>query len=121
MAETRLLDNPYVRVTTNFVHDMSTGTWAACVLVLWSLARSRAGMPPEAAAAIADAAGAVFWLLIASLIGLTVTGGLRLFYWRSDTPPEQLAAKRGALIVKHVVFLVVYGAGSFWAWTLVGS
>jgi hypothetical protein len=36
-------------------------------------------------------------------------------YWRSDTPPDQVRAKRSALVVKHVAFLVVYGLGTVWA------
>jgi membrane protein YdbS with pleckstrin-like domain len=103
------------RIVNNFVHDMSTGTWAACVLVIWVIASRSRGVPPEAAAVLSDASGAVFWLLVISLVGLTVTGAIRLFYWRSDTPPEQLKTKRGALIVKHVAFLLIYGLGTAWA------
>ena len=103
------------RIVNNFVHDMSTGTWAACMLVIWVISSRSQGVPPEAAAVLADANTLVFWLLAVSLVGLTVTGAARLFYWRSDTPPEQLKAKRGALIVKHVAFLLVYGLGTLWA------
>ena len=109
------------RIVNNFVHDMSTGTWAACVLVIWVIASRSQGVPPEAAAVLSDANSLVFWLLVVSLIGLSVTGAIRLFYWRSDTPPEQLKTKRGALIVKHVAFLLIYGLGTAWAaWMVFG-
>ena len=39
----------------------------------------------------------------------------------ADTSPEDLAAKRPALVWKHVVLLVVYGGGSWWAWAMVES
>ena len=56
-----------------------------------------------------------------SLVGLTVTGAIRLFYWRAETPPDELKTKRGALIVKHVAFLLVYGLGTAWAaWMVFG-
>jgi uncharacterized membrane protein YGL010W len=116
----RGLFGPYARITTNFIHDMSTGTWAACVLVIWVLARQSVGVPAEAADALAAASLTVFWLLLVSLVGLTVTGILRLYYWRADTSPELLKAKRSALIVKHIAFLVIYGAGTVWAWSMVG-
>ena len=107
------------RIVNNFVHDMSTGTWAACMLVIWVIASRSAGVPAEAAAVLSDANTVVFWLLVLALVGLTVTGVIRLFYWRADTPPEQLKTKRGALIVKHVAFLLVYGVGTAWAaWTV---
>jgi putative copper export protein len=103
------------RVVNNFIHDMSTGTWAACILVIWVVASEAQGVPSEAAKVLAEASAAVFWLLVASLVGLAATGGIRIFYWRSDTPPEQLKTKRKALIVKHIAFLVVYGLGTLWA------
>jgi putative copper export protein len=100
------------RVVNNFVHDMSTGTWFACLLVIWVVASRVPSAPPEAQAVLIDAERAVFWLLLASLVGLAVTGGLRLMYWRQDTPAEELSAKRGALLVKHAGFLLVYGLGT---------
>ena len=109
------------RIVNNFVHDMSTGTWAACILVMWVIASQSQGVSPEAAAVLSDANSVVFWLLVVSLVGLSVTGAIRLFYWRSDTPPEQLKTKRGALIVKHVAFLLIYGLGTAWAaWMVFG-
>ncbi|HEY5548758.1 MAG TPA: hypothetical protein VIL17_04105 [Coriobacteriia bacterium] len=109
------------RIVNNFVHDMSTGTWAACVLVIWVIASRSQGVPPEAAAVLGDATRVVFWLLVVSLVGLSLTGGLRLFYWRSETPPDELKTKRGALIVKHVAFLLIYGLGTAWAaWMVFG-
>jgi uncharacterized membrane protein len=103
------------RIVNNFIHDMSTGTWAACMLVIWVISSKSQGAPAEAAAVLGEANQLVFWLLVASLVGLSVTGGIRLFYWRADTPADQLREKRGALVVKHVAFLLVYGLGTAWA------
>lgn len=116
-----MLDNPYVRVTNNFLHDMATGTWAACLLVLLVLSPRRAGVPIEAADALTASMWVVFWLMVAALVVVTVTGALRLVYWRKATPADELAAKRRALIVKHVAFLVIYGGGTWWAWQIVVS
>jgi putative copper export protein len=107
------------RIVTNFVHDMSTGIWFACLLVLWVISSRSAGAPAEAAVVLSSASQAVFWLLVASLVGLTVTGALRLVYWRAETPPEMRSTKRSALIIKHAAFLVVYGLGTAWAALLV--
>jgi hypothetical protein len=105
----------YARIVTNFVHDMSTGTWAACLLVIWTISTHSRGVPVEAAAVLADANQTVFWLLVVSLVGLAVTGAARLFYWRSDSPPDLVRMKRRALIVKHACFLLIYGLGTMWA------
>lgn len=114
-----MLDNPYVRVTNNFLHDMATGTWAACLAVLLVLSGRLVGMPAEAAEALGDAMALVFWIQAGALAVVTLTGALRLVYWRAQTVPGELAAKRRALIVKHVVFVVVYGGGTWWGWSLV--
>lgn len=114
-----MLSNPYVRITNNFMHDMATGTWAACLLVLWVLAGRRPELPSAAASAVTGAMWPVFWLLVAALAVLTLTGALRLAYWRITTPAEELAPKRRALIVKHVAFLVIYGGGTWWGWSLI--
>ena len=109
------------RIVNNFVHDMSTGTWAACILVIWVITSQSEGVPAEAAAVLSDANTVVFWLLVVSLVGLSVTGAIRLFYWRSETPPEELKTKRGALIFKHIAFLLIYGLGTAWAaWMVFG-
>lgn len=109
----------YLAITNNFLHDMATGTWAACLLVLVVLSARLPGLPDAAAVVIHAAMWSVFWLLAAALIVLTATGAARLVYWRRESSPEELVAKRRALIVKHIAFIVIYGAGTAWAWTLV--
>ena len=127
--ETRALSAPTAarlrsalpRIVNNFVHDMSTGTWAACVLVIWVIASRSQGVPLQAAAVLRDATRVVFWLLVVSLVGLSLTGGIRLFYWRAETPPDELKTKRGALVFKHIAFLLIYGLGTAWAaWMVFG-
>ena len=100
------------RMVNNFVHDMSTGAWFACLLVIYVVASRTPGVSAEARLVLVDAERAVFWLLVASLVGLAATGGLRLRYWRLDTPAEQLTTKRGALLAKHAAFFVFYGLGT---------
>ncbi|MGB4441592.1 MAG: hypothetical protein WBJ62_05145 [Coriobacteriia bacterium] len=113
-----MLGNPYVRIVNNFLHDMATGTWAACLAVLLVLSGRLAGMPAEAAVALGDAMTLVFWILAGALVVVSATGGIRLAYWRQQTAPEDLAAKRRSLIVKHIAFFVIYGGGSVWGWLL---
>lgn len=118
-----MLDNQWVRLTNNWAHDVGTGLWAACLVVLAVIGAER---PSFEAASFSDAyqliarvTGTIFGLLVIALVVITLTGAVRLFYWRSQTPPEQLASKRPALIAKHVAFLLLYAPGTWWAWTLV--
>jgi len=112
-----MAEHRYLWITNNFLHDMATGTWAACVLVVWLLAGRRAGMPAEAATATADAMVAVFKLAIVALVVIGATGGVRLGYWRRQSAGE-VAQKRRALLVKHALFAVMYGGGTVWLYTL---
>jgi hypothetical protein len=115
-------DEPLLRsrrawwIVNDFIHDMSTGLWAASLLVIWVLSRRAASASAEVAEALRAAEQAVFWLLVAALIGLAVTGAVRLAYWRRATPPAALAEKRALLAAKHVAFFVVYGLGTVWAY-----
>lgn len=109
----------WARVANNWVHDVCTGLWFACVLVVWLLVSRASGASAEAASVLDQTALTMFGIALAALFGITVTGALRLAYWRADTPSEQVASKRPMLIGKHIAFVAVYGAGTVWAWWLV--
>ncbi len=112
------MPNPYRYIVNNFFHDLASGMWAASVLVIWLLRTRLPGLPPEAAAAIADVMHTMFWLVLGSLLVIFVTGGIRLRYWRKQGTADELPYRRRALLVKHVLYLVIYGAGTVWAWVL---
>src|SRR5512133_2104450 len=109
----------YAGIINNFLHDMATGTWAACLLVIHLLAARRPSLIADASLVIRDASREVFWLMIIALLIVTITGASRLFYWRRMTPKDQVAVKRRALLWKHIMFIVVYGGGTYWGWTLI--
>jgi hypothetical protein len=109
----------YGWIVNNFFHDLSSGMWAASVIVMWVLNdRVAGGMPSEAAAAIAGVLNLLFWIVLGSLVVIFVTGGIRLRYWRKQGTADEEEYRRRALLVKHALYLVVYGAGTVWAWLL---
>lgn len=121
-----MLAKPLVRIINNWLHDVGTGLWAACLLVIVVIYGEIAELASDAALlpakqALSDVNWLIFWLLVAALVVITITGALRLAYWRAETPADELAAKRPALIGKHVAFLLVYGPGTALAWWLVTS
>jgi len=109
-------------IVNSFLHDMSTGTWAACVLVIIILNMRRlAATLPEVASALLDAQWAVFWMLLIALVVLTITGGFYLRYTRKkgeDLSEEDRASRRRLLLQKHALLLAIYGAGTLWMWLL---
>lgn len=116
-----MLASPLVRLINNWLHDVGTGLWAACVLVIWLLQDRKEALatPAEAVMAILyEVQWLMFWLVVASLIVISITGALRLLYWRRETPEDQMPSKRPALIGKHIAFLVIYGGGTVWAYLM---
>jgi hypothetical protein len=112
------MSSPYRWIVNNFFHDLASGMWAATVLVIWLLETRMSGIPAAAGAALADIQHLLFWIVLASLLVIFVTGGIRLRYWRKQGSADEEAYRRRALLVKHVLYLVIYGAGTVWAWLL---
>lgn len=115
-----MLDNAWVRIANNWAHDFASGLWGACAVVVWMLGGRLAEMPAEAAVALTGVQRLMWWVLVASLAAIAATGGIRLGYWRAQTPAAEMSAKRPALVGKHVGYLVVYGLGTWWVWGLLG-
>lgn len=118
--------NPVVRIVNNWLHDVGTGLWAACLLVIVVLDRRMNEIVPSESSSqviplVTETGWLVFWLMVAGLVVIAVTGALRLLYWRAETPADELAAKRPALIGKHIAFTVVYGPGTWYAWWLLAD
>lgn len=116
-----MLDNAWVRLANNWLHDVASGLWAACLIAMIVLQNQQpllSGAGTDAWHAVGGVAQVMFELLLGSLVVIAVTGVLRLVYWRKQTPKEEMPAKRPALIGKHVAFLLVYGAGTVWAYTM---
>jgi hypothetical protein len=113
-------DSVYRRMLNNWIHDFASGTWAACVLVIWVLSGRTAGLPSTgaAASAIADSMQLLFWLSIGALVVIFATGGIRLRYWRTQVPADEIPHWGRGLLAKHAAYFVVYGAGTLWAWYL---
>ncbi len=108
----------YGSIVNSFLHDLSSGLWAAGLLVVWRLAYVTAQLAPPAARALAGVSHELFTVMLVSLAGILVTGGIRLGYWRRRVTADELPYRRRALLVKHALYLAAYGAGTLWAWAL---
>jgi len=94
---------------------MSTGTWAACVLVISLLNSRRLLASSEAAQALLEVQWSVFWLLVGALVVLCVTGGFYLRHKRlTATTGKERAIRIRLLWQKHILLLLVYGVGTVW-------
>jgi len=101
---------------------MSTGTWIASFLVILVLNPRRVALLPslpEAADALLAAQWSVFWLLLVALLILMITGGFMTRYWKEKAKPAELPQRLRLLWIKHLLFAVVYGGGTLWAWIII--
>jgi uncharacterized membrane protein len=106
-------------IFNGFVHDFAAGTWAATVFAVWWV-RSAAAFP-QAEAVLRGLMQQFFWLGAACVILVMATGAGRTFTyaWVGDVyGPEAERLRRRLLIAKHVVLLLVFGAGTAWQYAL---
>ena len=104
-------------VIIGFVHDFASGCWAATV---FAVAFLDAGEPaPETAALLGELERSFFWIGIASIVAVFATGAGRTFtYVDQHYGPEAERQRRRLLIIKHVVLVVVFGAGTAWQYAM---
>jgi len=104
-------------VIIGFVHDFASGCWAATVFAVAFLdAREPA---PETATLLGELERSFFWIGIASILVVFATGAGRTFtYVDQHYGPEAERQRRRLLIIKHVVLVVVFGAGTAWQYAM---
>jgi len=101
-------------VVNNFVHDLFTGLWTSSVLVIYLLHRKTRS--PEGlliSPALHDVMRTLFWLGIASVVLIVLTGSLRVLYYRAESIRGDREIKKQLLIVKHVLFTFVFIGGTY--------
>ncbi len=105
------------RVMNNFVHDMCTGIWFACVSSSsWSWTAARWECPSKLPQCSHRRVWPCSGCWSSSLVGIAVTGAdPPALLASARPPPDLLRAKRPALIAKHVAFIVMFGLGTLWA------
>lgn len=104
-------------IINNFAHDLFTGLWTSTILVMYIL-HERAHAQTVVAAELRDIMLLFFWLGIVSLAAILGTGGIRFLYYRPESGGSE-RTKKSLLIAKHLLFAVVFTAGTFLAyrWT----
>lgn len=104
-------------IINNFAHDLFTGLWTSSILVIYLL-RERAHTQTLVAVELQPIITSFFWLGLVSLAVVLGTGGIRYLYYQPATDGSE-RTKKGLLIAKHLLFVVVFAGGTFLAyrWT----
>jgi len=104
-------------VIIGFVHDFASGCWAATVFAVAYLDGRE--VDTGAAALLGELERSFFWIGIACIVVVFATGAGRTFtYVDQHYGPEAERQRRRLLIIKHVVLVVVFGAGTAWQYIM---
>jgi putative copper export protein len=104
-------------IVIGFVHDFAAGCWAATVLAIYWL--SKQTFSAEIASVALQMKKQFFWFGIACVFLVFATGAGRTFTYVTDVyGPDAERTRRRMLIIKHVVLLTIFGAGTYWQYTM---
>jgi len=100
-------------ILIGFIHDWAAGGWAATVFGVYWL--NRQAVPSELGNIIFDLKKQFFYFVIACVILVFATGTGRTFTYVGNVYGEDAEKmRRKMLIIKHIILLSVFGAGTFW-------
>jgi hypothetical protein len=104
-------------VMNNFVHDLFTGLWVSTLLVIYLLHRKMRSLGGALDhAVLLDMMRTFFWIGIASVVLILLTGSFRLLYFRTENIGGDREIKKNLLIIKHVLFTFIFITGTYIAY-----
>ncbi len=110
--------NNLLRVINAYIHDFASAMWLATLLVVYWTNRF---FPPSGSEEFFFGFKRDFFFIgIGSLVVILLTGVGRTYSYKSGQYGEDAEKERKEiLIVKHILGLLIYGAGTFWQYTMV--
>lgn len=102
-------------IINNFVHDLCTGIWASSILTIYLLEKKADSSGLEAfSLAFHDVMRWFFWLGLASIAVIIITGVLRLIEYRNeDSASGSDKVKDTVLILKHILLGTIFIGGTY--------
>lgn len=106
-------------VLNGFVHDFTTGYWLASLIAIRLLHGFQ-----QSHSAVADLLGTIerffFWNSVGAVVVILATGAGRTFTYVENAYGEATEdTRRKLLIIKHIALFALFGAGGWWAYTMV--
>jgi putative copper export protein len=105
-------------VLNGFIHDLSCGYWLSCMAAITFLHNFQANYP-ELYGQLKIIEQFFFWSSIGAVLLIFITGGVRTFtYVDNFYGKDAEKTRRKMLVIKHIVLLLIFGAGSFLAYKM---
>ena len=104
-------------VLNGFTHDFATGYWLSSMIAIFFLHLYQ-GQYPSVAELLGNMERFFFWNTIGAAAVIFATGGLRTFtYVDNIFGPDAEKTRRKMLIGKHVILILIFAVGGYWAYT----
>ena len=104
-------------ILIGFLHDFAAGCWAATVLASYRLEVVIHG--PESHPSMVALQREFFYIGLVCIAVVFAAGAGRTFTYVDNVyGADAEKARRKMLIIKHVVLLLVFGAGTYWQYTM---
>ncbi|HAK59122.1 MAG TPA: hypothetical protein DCO77_01895 [Nitrospiraceae bacterium] len=111
--------NKWLIILNDFSHDLFSGFWMSCILVLYVLDRKAdAAGGLLLASELREVMALFFWLVISSLAVVLITGIMRSITYRRERDEDTEQVKKKMLIIKHVFLGAVFSGGTWLAYSL---
>ncbi len=105
-------------VLNGFIHDLSCGYWLSCIIAITFLHNFQAKYP-EVYGQLQSIEQFFFWNSIGAVLLIFITGGVRTFTYVDNFYGEEAEkTRRKMLVIKHIVLLLIFGAGSYLAYLM---
>ena len=105
-------------VLNGFIHDFACGYWLSCIIAIIFLHNFQ-GTYPEVYGQLMSIERFFFWSSIVAVIIIFTTGGVRTFTYVDNFYGKGAEkTRRKMLAIKHIVLLLIFGAGSFLAYLM---
>jgi uncharacterized membrane protein len=107
-----------IKVINAYVHDFASALWLVTVLVIyWT---NRFNPPAGSEDFFLGFKKEFFYIGVASLIVIVLTGiGRTLLYESGEYGEDSEQKRKKILIVKHILGIIIYGAGTYWQYIMV--
>lgn len=105
-------------IIIGFIHDFAAGCWAATVFAVYWLNRQVQAF--EISAVLLDLQKQFFFIGLGCVALVFITGAGRSFTYVGNVYGEDAERlRRKMLIIKHVILLLIFGAGVSWQYSLI--
>jgi putative copper export protein len=110
--------NKYLKIINSYTHDFASALWLATVLVVyWT---NKYVLPAGTEEFFLRFKKEFFFIGLGSLAVILFTGIGRTYAYKEEHSEEEAGSRRKEiLIVKHIIGLIIYGAGTYWQYVMV--